>query len=246
MKKKALHSGLPGQLHVAIIMDGNGRWATDRGLPRTVGHLQGMRVTQQIVDASPLMGISALTLFAFSAYNWDRPQEEVAGLMEIFETFLRANCINWAEQGTRLNLIGRRDRLPSSLLKAAAETEAATAHCQTFQLRLAIDYSSRESILRAASIFQSSDKKTTAAFSKVLHSHEANLGTFEVDLLLRTGGEKRLSDFLLWECAHAELIFMKRKWPDFQVADLVTALHEFRSRQRRFGRISGRVTSPTT
>jgi len=225
-------------------MDGNGRWATERGLPRTVGHLQGMKTTQRIVEASPAMGISSLTLFAFSASNWNRPPEEVAGLMKIFETFLRMNQSSWAENGTRLNLIGRRDRLPASLRESAVESEAATANCSAFQLRLAIDYSARESILQAASIFQTGNQRTLAAFADALQSQESRLGTLEVDLLLRTGGEMRLSDFLLWECAHAELIFVERKWPDFRVNDLAMALREFRSRQRRFGQVSCRVTTP--
>jgi len=196
--------------HVAIVMDGNGRWATRRGLPRAAGHRAGAAAVRRAVEIAPGCGITALTLYAFSSDNWTRPAAEVSTLMRLFARYLRSETAELIAQGVKLMVIGRRDRLPASLVAAIAAAEQATAQGTELELRLAVDYSGRAAI-RAGDLLP------------------------DVDLLIRTGGEQRLSDFLIWECAYAELWFTDRMWPDFQAAHLAAALHEFHSRDRRFG-----------
>ena len=225
-------------LHVAIIMDGNGRWAAARGRPRTAGHRAGAEAGRRIVEAAPDLGIRTLTLFAFSSDNWQRPAGEVSELMRLFRDYLRMETVTCVKNGVRLSVIGRRDRLPL-ILRAAVETaEAATMRGQTLHLRLAVDYSARDAIVRAASRLNQSDEVSREAFAQLLgeanHTHQPSP---DVDLLIRTGGEQRLSDFLLWENAYAELYFTKRMWPDFSAEDLADAIAEFHARDRRFGRI---------
>jgi undecaprenyl diphosphate synthase len=197
-------------LHVAIIMDGNGRWATRRGLPRAAGHRAGAEAVRRVVEAAPGLGARALTLFAFSADNWKRPRSEVAALMRLFARHLRTETPELVEHGVRLDVVGRRDRLPAPLVAAVAAAERATRDGAELHLRLAVDYSARWAIGTGALLP-------------------------DVDLLIRTGGERRLSDFLLWESAYAELVFTDVMWPDFAPADLALAIAEFRARQRRFG-----------
>jgi len=213
-------------LHIAIIMDGNGRWALGRGLPRVAGHRAGAEAVRRVVEAAPDLGIGVLTLFAFSADNWRRPPAEVAALMALFGRFLESETGRCVEHGVRLEVIGRRDRLDESLRRAMARTEAITAAGAGLRLRLAVDYSGREAILAAA--------KELPALSR--DALGGALGP-PVDLLIRTGGERRLSDFLLWECAYAELVFSRRMWPDFAAEDLAGAVREFRGRERRFGAV---------
>ena len=197
-------------LHVAIVMDGNGRWATRRGLPRAAGHRAGAEAVRRVVRIAPGCGITALTLYAFSSDNWSRPAAEVSMLMRLFAHHLRTETAELAAQGIKLTVIGRRDRLPRSLLTAIAAAEQSTAGGTRLELRIAVDYSGRAAI-HAGQILP------------------------DVDLLIRTGGEQRLSDFLLWECAYAELWFTERMWPDFGSAQLAAAIHEYHSRDRRFG-----------
>jgi undecaprenyl diphosphate synthase len=213
-------------LHTGIIMDGNGRWAAARGLPRTAGHRAGVETVTRVVEAAPDLGIGVLTLFAFSADNWRRPGEEVNALMELLCEYMSRETPRCVAQGVRLNAIGRRDRLSPELRSAIAEAEAATADGRRLWLRLAVDYSGRDAILAAArSLLDVSRESVDAAMGP------------PVDLLIRTGGERRLSDFLLWESAYAELVFSRRMWPDFNEADLAGAMREFHSRQRRFGAV---------
>jgi undecaprenyl diphosphate synthase len=211
-------------LHAAIIMDGNGRWALARGMPRVAGHRAGVETVTRIVEAAPTLGIGVLTLFAFSADNWRRPAVEVQALMLLLAHYLERETPRCIANGIRLEAIGRRDRLAPSVRDAIARTEAATAHGARLRLRMAIDYSARDAILTAAC--------ETPSLS--LKSLGETLGP-PVDLLIRTGGEQRLSDFLLWECAYAEFVFSRRMWPEFDAADLASAVREFRGRQRRFG-----------
>jgi undecaprenyl diphosphate synthase len=213
-------------LHAAIIMDGNGRWASTRGLPRVAGHRAGAEALRRTVEAAPDLGIGVLTVYAFSSDNWRRPQPEVSALMKMFHTYLRREQAKCVDKGVRVSVIGRRDRLPRLLLPVIDECESATAGGDTLHLRLAIDYSSRDAILAAAQVLQGN--ATREALSEAL-------GAQDVDLLIRTGGEQRLSDFLLWECAYAELVFTQAMWPDFAASDLAAAVGEFRSRERRFG-----------
>ena len=194
-------------LHVAIVMDGNGRWATRRGLARTHGHRAGARAVRPIVETAPTLGVGALTLFAFSADNWRRPPGEVTALMRLFARHLRTETPRLVEHGVRLEVVGRRDRLPAPLAAAIAATEATTRGGTKLHLRLAVDYSAREAIVAGRLL----------------------------------PGEQRLSDFLLWECAYAELYFTERMWPDFAPADLAAAIEEFRARERRFGTLPKRA-----
>ncbi|MGO9936242.1 MAG: di-trans,poly-cis-decaprenylcistransferase [Terracidiphilus sp.] len=227
----------PG-LHVAIIMDGNGRWATRRSLPRVAGHRAGLAAARRIVEHAPGIGIRRLTLYAFSADNWRRPAAEVQSIFWLLRAFLRLETDRLREQGARLEMIGRRDRLPAPVLQAIEKTECATASGRRLHLCVAIDYSSRDAITRAASIAASQLKAADPRSPESFAPHLAQALTAynaEVDLLIRTGGEKRLSDFLLWECAYAELFFTDCMWPDFTKADLDAALADFHRRHRRFG-----------
>jgi len=213
-------------LHAAIIMDGNGRWALARGLPRAAGHRAGVETVSRIVEAAPELGIGVLTLFAFSSDNWQRPSPEVDALMALLWIYLAKETPRCVENGIRMEIIGRRDRLEEPLQRAIQRTEAATAHGRRLRLRMAIDYSAREAILTAA--------QETTPLSR--ESLSGALGP-PVDLLIRTGGEQRLSDFLLWECAYAEFVFSRRMWPEYGADDLAWAVREFRGRQRRFGAV---------
>ena len=229
----------PGQpssraLHVAIISDGNGRWATSRGLPRSAGHRAGAQAARRIIEAAPRLGIHTLTLFALSAANWKRPAAEVTGILRLLHEYLLTETSHCIEEGVRLSLIGRRDRLPPALRQTVADSEAATARGTRLDLRLAVDYSARESIFNAACRFYKVTTLSPESFSGVL-SEVLRGGSTDVDLLIRTGGDQRLSDFLLWECAFAEFVFMPKRWPDFTVADLEAAIQEYEHRERTRG-----------
>ena len=226
----------PKGLHVAIIMDGNGRWARARGLPRVAGHRAGVEAVRRVVRAVPKLGISTLTLYAFSSDNWQRPQVEVAALLQLLHEYLLAETSAWVACGVRLSVIGRRDRLPRTLREAIEAAESVTAAGGGLHLRLAVDYSAREAIFRAACRFYKVTEISREAFAWVLGEVNHD-GARDVDLLIRTGGEQRLSDFLLWESAYAELVFTERMWPEFDDADLAAAVQEFYGRERRFGRL---------
>ncbi len=240
-KRTLLIENFP-KLHVAILMDGNGRWAAARGLPRSEGHRAGVEAVRRVVQAAPALAIGTLSLFAFSGDNWQRPASEVLALLELVEGFLLGEAENCAKNGVRIRVIGRRDRIPPTL-KAAIETaEAVTSHGRALELRIAVDYSSRDAILRAACWMLSSLEVTQAEFARRLGEvTHAGRSSSDVDLLIRTGGEHRLSDFLLWECAYAELVFTTKMWPEFEAADLESAIEEFSSRDRRFGRLPSAV-----
>jgi undecaprenyl diphosphate synthase len=203
-------------LHVAVIPDGNGRWAAARGRPRTDGHRAGAKAVRRLVEAAPAHGIEILTLYAFSSDNWQRPAAEVSTLMRLLERYLRGETARCVAEGVSVRVIGRRDRLAKQLMHAIQATEAATAECQRLRLNLAVDYSARDALQRGELLP-------------------------DVDLLIRTGGEQRLSDFLLWESAYAELYFTTRAWPDFSAVDLAAALAEYERRDRRFGRVPGAI-----
>jgi undecaprenyl diphosphate synthase len=221
--------------HIAIIMDGNGRWASARGRPRTFGHSSGARAVKRTVEAARRLQIEALTLYAFSSDNWRRPESEVAALMALFRRYLAAETERCLENGIRLSVVGRRDRLGHTLRRAIEASEDATADCRDMHLRVAVDYSARDLIIDAASRMRGgpfSREKFSQAMAAAAH---APGGVPDVDLLIRTGGEQRLSDFLLWECAYAELVFTPRMWPEFTARDLEAAITEYQRRERRFG-----------
>jgi undecaprenyl diphosphate synthase len=229
-------------LHVAIIMDGSGRWAVARGLPRPEGHQAGRAAVGRAVAAALEQGIRVLTLFTFSTDNWGRPEGEVAELMRIFEAFFRVDAPALVAEGVRVTVVGRRHRLPVSLRQAIEEIEAASAAAGPLHVRLAIDYSGREAILDAARRFQNGSDDSARSFARRLAEAEpAGEPAPDVDLLIRTGGELRLSNCPLWEIAYAELYFTPCMWPDFGPADLDAALQEFYTRHRRFGRIPAAV-----
>lgn len=226
---------MPSTFHIAAIMDGNGRWAQSRGLPRLAGHHAGERALRRIVECAPSLGIATLTVYAFSSDNWKRPPAEVAGLMCLLETHL-AKCLDLAlNAGVRITVIGRRDRIPESARRAIEFAENQSRAQSKLHLRIAIDYSSRDTLLALLS---------ESGPSLDRQSVTQRLGGSEVDLLIRTGGEQRLSDFLLWECAYAELLFTPCLWPDFGPDQLKEALDEFRRRERRYGALPGGPTAP--
>ena len=233
------------QMHVAIIMDGNGRWATSRALPRSAGHTAGVRTARTIVESAVRAGIGTLTLYAFSSDNWSRPRPEVFALMRLFRRSLLVESKRCLENGVRLSIVGRRDRLPAALRQTIMQAEAMTASGRNLHLRVAVDYSSRDAILRAAAKARDlSAALTRERFAQLLADVDHDPAPVrDVDLLIRTGGEQRLSDFLLWECAYAELVFSPTMWPDFGEDDLVQAICEFERRERRFGRVPEQAAS---
>jgi undecaprenyl diphosphate synthase len=226
--------------HAAIIMDGNGRWATRKGMPRQAGHAAGVEALGRIVEAAPSVGIGTLTVYAFSADNWQRPKAEVGALMGLLRHYVETEVRRLAESGTRLKVIGRRDRLPAGIAAAIARAEATTAGGTKLNLRVAVDYSARDAILAAAAVAARSGDLNREGLERHLAGEEPHR---DVDLLIRTGGEKRLSDFLLWECAYAELYFTDRLWPDFGPDDLAAAVAAFHGRERRFGALGRSVSA---
>ncbi|WP_041855784.1 di-trans,poly-cis-decaprenylcistransferase [Candidatus Korobacter versatilis] len=228
-------------LHVAIIMDGNGRWATQRGLPRAAGHRAGVAAVRRTVEHAPDFGVRRLTVYAFSADNWRRPSAEVQSIFWLIRAYLRIECERLRSAGVRLEAIGRRDRIPKGLLSEIERVESITAANRKLELRVAVDYSSRDAIARACAGLpeSASPKHVRAALDASLSA-----GHGDVDLLIRTGGEKRLSDFLLWESAYAEFHFTPCMWPDFQPADLDAAINAFRARERRFGSVPAIASVP--
>ena len=214
-------------IHVAIIMDGNGRWATERSMPRIAGHRAGAEAVRRTVETAPSLGISVLTLYAFSSDNWRRPAPEVSALMRLFSRYLVQECDRCIKNGVRLQVIGRRDRLSAPLVSLLENVERKTAGGKKLLLRIAIDYSSRQAILDAARHLDTISEETLSE----------RIGP-DVDLLIRTSGEQRLSDFLLWECAYAEMVFTRCMWPEFSAEDLTAAVEEYHRRERRFGAVT--------
>jgi undecaprenyl diphosphate synthase len=227
-----MQSSPSSKLHVGIIMDGNGRWATRRQLSRLRGHEAGVEAIRRVVEAAPKQGVATLTLYAFSSDNWRRPKTEVSALMALLRFYLASEVESLVRNGVRLSVIGRRDRLPDGLSDAIGRAEAATASGDVLHLRIAVDYSARDAILKAAAKAAGMGNLTRETFSQLV-TGEPELR--DVDLVIRTSGEKRLSDFLLWESAYAELHFTETMWPDFEAQDLAEALTSFHRRERRFG-----------
>ena len=226
-------------LHVAIIMDGNGRWATVRGRPRNWGHRHGAESARSVVRAAPDLGIRTLTLYAFSSDNWERPQSEVSMLMTLFRRYLKTEIDELQDNGVRVKVVGRRDRLAYGLVTAIERAEELTAGGERLELRIAVDYSSRDVVLKAIrAAAAASDIERQDLATLIGHAMNGEGRAPDVDFLIRTGGERRLSDFLLWECAYAELYFTPTMWPEFQGSELAAAMDEFRARDRRFGHVA--------
>jgi len=234
---------VPAPIHVAIVMDGNGRWASKRFLPRIAGHIQGVDALKRIVAACPSRGIAVLTVFAFSSENWNRPAEEVSGLMDILALSLSREVPKLQRDGVRIHFVGARDNLSSRVKKGLEEAEAATANNTVLTLNVCFNYGGRWDIASAAAKLAAdgiliTEKSLSGALSL------AHCG--DPDLLIRTGNEKRLSNFLLWQAAYSELYFSTSLWPDFDEGALDSALLEFWSRERRFGKTSDQITSNLT
>jgi undecaprenyl diphosphate synthase len=226
--------------HVAIIMDGNGRWARSRGLPRYAGHRAGVDAVRRTVEAAGNAGIDFMTLYAFSADNWKRPREEISGIMRLLDRYLQSETERLIEEGVRVTVVGRRDRLRPRTRALIERTEEATRPGTRMRLRVAIDYSARETIVRAAKLAEGRDVSREEFGELIAQAMHCEPDYPEIDLVIRTSGEMRLSDFFLWECAYAELYFTETFWPDFEAKDLHAAFDEYARRERRFGEAQSR------
>lgn len=225
--------------HLAIIMDGNGRWAEKRMLPRIAGHREGAKSVRRVVEECRRLGIGFLTLFAFSTENWGRPQGEVDGLMRLLVQFLREEAPQMAAKGIHFHVIGAKERLPEGARQEIAATVAKTANCHEMVLTLALSYGGRDEITRAARCLAMDVKEGRLGVQDIDEdTFSSCLDTADLpdpDLLIRTGGEKRISNFLLWQLAYSEMVFSDVTWPDFGKQELLSALEEFSRRKRRFG-----------
>jgi undecaprenyl diphosphate synthase len=221
--------------HVAVIMDGNGRWALRNGLPRVAGHKKGVDTVRRVTEQCRQYGIQVLTLYAFSDENWGRPKEEVGFLMDLLGTFLKAEIATMKANGIRFRTIGRIERLPASIQawiqRALSETEKNTG----MVLNVALSYGGRGEILEAIKRMRSLDTAAADVTEETFSSFLDTAGLPDLDLIIRTSGEKRISNFLLWQAAYAELYFTDTLWPDFEERDLLAALLDYQGRQRRFG-----------
>jgi undecaprenyl diphosphate synthase len=235
----------PAPLHVAIIMDGNGRWAKRRGLPRTLGHREGVQALKRTVEAAPDCGVGTLTVFGFSTENWRRPMAEVAELMGLLKAYVQSDLDRLEREGVRVKVLGRRTDLKPDILEVIERAERRTAHNDRFLLRVAFNYGGRADILDAARGFAeevaagraSPEDLDDEAFERRL----STAGDPPLDFIVRTSGERRISNFLLWEAAYAELVFQDVLWPDYGPEHLKAAIAEFRTRERRYGGVSNDV-----
>ena len=233
--------------HVAVIMDGNGRWAEIRGLPRIAGHREGINSVRELLRLCGDLGIGALTIYAFSLENWNRPQFEIAALMELLEHFLEAERHTLIEKGVQVRANGRIDLLPPAIAKAIRVTEEQTAHLNKIVLTVCLSYGGRAEIVDAARKMVKDCAEGKLSVDQIDESHfEQNFRTYglpDPDLLIRTSGESRISNFLLWQLAYTELYFTPTLWPDFRRCDALIALLEYQQRERRFGRVHSTVSS---
>jgi undecaprenyl diphosphate synthase len=238
----AQHAGQPGSVegprHVALIMDGNGRWAQSRGLPRALGHREGVQALKRTVQAAPSLGIECLTVFGFSTENWRRPAEEVSDLMGLVRSYVASDLSRLKREGVRVRVLGRRSGLPADIEQIIERAESQTAHNTRFLLQVAFNYGGRSDIVDAAQ--RHVDRVMAGEVSGPLDEESLSAGLSTaggppVDLIVRTSGEQRLSNFLLWEAAYAELVYQDILWPDYDLAALTDAVGQYRNRDRRFG-----------
>ncbi|MEQ8604029.1 MAG: isoprenyl transferase [Marivibrio sp.] len=229
----------PRPRHVAIIMDGNGRWARARGLPRVAGHRQGVEAVRRTIKAAGEAGVEVLTLYSFSSENWRRPRAEVDELMGLLRRYLKSEIADLHGRNIRFRMIGERDGLAADILTLIDEAERMTGSNDAMTLVLALNYGGRQDIARAArNIAESVHRgllRPEAVDDELFSSYLSTAGLPDPDLLIRTSGEKRISNFLLWQCAYAEMVFIDKFWPDFDADDLAAAMDEFAGRERRFG-----------
>lgn len=235
LQRQSLEDSMKIPRHLAIIMDGNGRWAKERGLPRIAGHYEGVKRAEELVEACMELGIRFLTLFVFSTENWKRPKEEVSALFSLLEGYLRENSERLLKKGIRLSFIGKREKLPESLIKEMERAERLLPKEEKIRVVLAVDYGGRDEILR---VVNRAIKEGVEFVDEGLFSSMSDLADVpEPDLLIRTAGEKRLSNFLLWHLAYTELYFCDVYWPDFTKDELLKALEDYSRRERRFGAV---------
>ncbi|MBL7671477.1 MAG: isoprenyl transferase [Bdellovibrionaceae bacterium] len=236
--------------HLAIIMDGNGRWAQLRGQPRVFGHIKGTRIAKKIITECSRLGVKNLTLYAFSAENWLRPEAEVSFLMKLLRRYLDKESQNLVKENIRFSIIGEVERLPKDVIDSIQKTMRATQECTGLNLIFAISYGSRQEITRAVSAIAQKVRDGVMSPEQinesVINEHLGTAGTPDPDLIIRTSGEKRISNFLLWQAAYAELYFCETLWPDFTKLDLMTALADFAARCRRFGGLKAENSPPPT
>ncbi|RZJ87371.1 MAG: di-trans,poly-cis-decaprenylcistransferase [Brevundimonas sp.] len=233
-----LNPASPGPRHVALIMDGNGRWAEARGLPRAMGHREGVQALKRTIQAAPKLGIRCLTVFGFSTENWQRPAEEVSDLMGLVRTYVGSDLRRLEKEGVRLRILGRREGLPADIARIVDKAESTTAHNDKFILQVAFNYGGRADIVDAAQRYVDRVKAGEAVGpldEAALGAGLSTAGGPPVDVIVRTSGEQRLSNFLLWEAAYAELIYQDILWPDYGEAALADVVDRFRNRDRRFG-----------
>ena len=231
--------------HVAIIMDGNGRWAERRHQPRLFGHKAGADSVRDIVETSRQLGIKILTLYAFSSENWNRPEQEVSGLMSILQSYLQSELLLMQKNGIQLRCLGQLEKLPKKVRGTMSETIEKTAENTDFILNLAISYGARDEIVRAVQMLAAECVNGALAPADISHEHLTNklytAGLPDPDLLIRTGGESRISNFLLWQISYAEILFTDVMWPDFRKEVFLNAIREYQSRERRFGRTGAQL-----
>lgn len=224
--------------HVGIIMDGNGRWAQMRGLPRYEGHKRGVEKVKEIINAAIRLNIDVITFYAFSIENWQRPKKEVEIIMELLQNHLKKETQLFLSQGVRFKMIGNRQLIPLHILKIIEETEQITEHCTKLTAQFAISYSGRDEILRAVKKIIVNQIKSEELNESLFSSMLDTAGTIEPDLIIRTSGEQRLSNFLIWQSAYSEFYFTQTLWPDFTEEEFTEAILDFQKRQRRFGKVS--------
>jgi len=227
--------------HIAIIMDGNGRWATKRGLPRIAGHKRGLNSVRKVTREAKALGVKYLTLFAFSTENWLRPREEVHGLMDLFRFYMRRECKTLVAEGVRIRFIGDPSEMPKDIQKLMVEAEDLTADGDVMTLVVALNYGSRAEIVRAAARLAervaAGEIDPADVTEDAISDELTTAGIPDPDLILRTSGEQRLSNFLLWQAAYTEFLFVDKHWPDFDQAALRQAVAMYNNRDRRFGAV---------
>ena len=230
--------GGEGPRHVAIIMDGNGRWAKRRGLPRALGHREGVQALKRTIEAAPKLGVQCLTVFGFSTENWSRPEDEVSDLMGLVRTYVASDLTRLEKAGVRLRVLGRREGLPADIADISVRAESQTAHNDRFLLQVAFNYGGRADLVDAARRHAErllAGETVEPLSERTLEAGLATAGSPPLDLIVRTSGEQRLSNFLLWESAYAELVFQDILWPDYGPEALADAVEAYRRRERRFG-----------
>lgn len=232
-------------IHVAIVMDGNGRWAEERNRPRLYGHKAGVKSVRTVVETAREIGVRHLTLYAFSTENWKRPSLEVKGLMSLLRSYLQSEQDKMLKNGIRLKSLGQNEKLPREVQKKLTEVMAATASCSSMTLNLALSYGSRSEIVRATRKLvekcRNGEVDPASLDEQLLSDHLYTAGQPDPDLFIRTGGERRLSNFLLWQISYAELYFTEIKWPDFGREEFLAAVADYSARQRRFGRTGSQL-----